>query len=111
MDEFELGAIIGERRLSLPDGQMVTIVMGTPQKNVDHYSYFCPYKIIGFGDERLSRAAGADAIHSLQSALQKIGIDLYVLNLAHNGTLRWEAGEEGDLGFPLPDNLLKILKS
>jgi len=66
----------------------------------------CPYQILGIGDERVRCAGGVDAVQALQLAMEMIGSELYFkLNRQHDGKLRWEAGKEGDLGFPVPPNL------
>jgi hypothetical protein len=43
---------------------------------------------------------GVDAFQALELALGLIAIELSALNKEHNGQLRWECGEHGDLGFP-----------
>jgi hypothetical protein len=48
-------------------------------------------------------AAGADAFQSLELGLKMIGIELAFLNRKHNGQLRWECDEHGELGFPFPE--------
>jgi hypothetical protein len=109
---YKLGTLIARRELYLAGGQKIAIRIGKPQRSLDRRSYFCPYEILGLGDDQLRRAPGGlDSVHAIQLVLQKIGIDLYVLNDAHEGALRWDAGDNGDLGFPLPDNLMSILKT
>jgi hypothetical protein len=109
---YKLGTVIAHRELELGEGKKVTIKIGKPQRVQDHSSYFCPYQILGIGFDKLRRAAGGlDSIHAIQLAFQKIGIDLYALNKANNGALYWDGGESGDLGFPLAEDILNILKS
>jgi len=63
----------------------------------------CPYQILGTGDEKVRYAGGVDAVQALQLAMEKIGAELYFkLDRQLGGKLRWEAGQQGDLGFPLP---------
>ncbi len=110
MADYKLGTVIAIRELNR-EGMKVIVKIGKPQRMPDHSSYFCAYQILGIGHDRLRRAAGIDAVQALQLVLQKIGIDLYALNKANGGALNWEAGEHGDLGFPLSDDLLNILRS
>jgi hypothetical protein len=108
---IKLGIVIASRELEAGGNKKITIKIGKPRREVDHESYFCPYQILGIGYDKLRRAAGGlDSIQAIQLAFQKIGIDLYILNKANNGALNWDGGEHGDLGFPLPDNILDILR-
>jgi hypothetical protein len=109
MKRYGLGTVIADRKLSLTDGTIVTVQIGMPQRSTEEF-YFCPYKIVGLGDGKTRRAGGVDAVQALQLALQKVGIDLYVLKDARKTALSWEGGAEGDLGFPLPENISEILK-
>jgi hypothetical protein len=66
---------------------------------------------VGLGHDEVRKAPGGlDSIHALQLALEKVGIDLHVLNEAHGGAIRWDGDADGDLGFPLRENIEAILK-
>jgi hypothetical protein len=111
MQSFKLGRTIARRQLSLSDGRKITVRVGTPQRSPDRRSYFCPYQIVGLGHDHVRRASGGlDSIHALQFALEKVGIDLHVLNEAYNGAIRWDGDTDGDLGFPLREKIKEILK-
>jgi hypothetical protein len=107
----EIRDVIAERRLYL-EGQPnkpIRVVLGRPQKAPGASEgdlVLCPYQIIGIGDEKVRSAAAIDAVEALQFAMGMIGSELYFkLNRQHGGKLRWEAGKDGDLGFPVPPGL------
>jgi len=111
MQSFKLGTKIGRRQLSLSDGGKITVRVGKPQRSPERRSYFCPYQIVGLGHDHVRRAPGGlDSIHALQFALEKVGIDLHVLNEAHGGAIRWDGDTDGDLGFPPREKIKEILK-
>lgn len=102
-----VGEVIAVRRLWLANepSHSIVAIMGKPQPlpealGDDHY---CPIQIRGLGSEKVRYAAGVDAFQSLQLAVRMIGAELAVLNREHNGQLRWEGDEHGDLGFSVPE--------
>jgi hypothetical protein len=104
--------VIAERRLYLETepGRSVRVLLGKPQKAsaADSVGDFmlCPYQILGIGDEKVRVGGGVDAIQALQLTMAMIGAELHLkLNPQHGGNLRWDAGKEGDLGFPIPSVL------
>jgi hypothetical protein len=112
MKTYKLGTVIASRELSFAEGGTVVVRIGKPQYEKARSWYFCPYQMIGIGNDAVRRAAGGiDSIHAVQLVLEKIGIDLFTLNASYQGALRWEGGEEGDLGFPLREEITKILTS
>jgi hypothetical protein len=110
-DIKEISQVIAERRLYLEDQpeSSIRILLGKPQRvpspsNKDFV--LCPYQILGIGDEKVRSAGGVDEVQALQLAMEMIGSELYFkLNRRYNGKLRWEAGKQGDLGFPVPPGL------
>jgi hypothetical protein len=104
MVKYDLGTVVAERKYSLVRGEEVKIEIGMPQLFSDSEDYFCPYRITTPGRELLLRAGGVDGIQAMQIAFQKIGAALHEINLVYKNSLRWEGGEEGDLGFPFPDH-------
>lgn len=107
----EVGDVIAERRLCL-EGQpnvLIRVLLGRPRVALGSSNeslVLCPYQILGIGDEGVRCAGGVDAVQALQLAMEMIGSELYFkLNRQHDGKLRWEAGKEGDLGFPVPRSL------
>jgi hypothetical protein len=102
-----VGDVIATRGLFLADdpNHKIVVKMGKPQPfpealGDDHY---CPIHITGLGHEKVKYAAGVDAFQSLELGLKMIGIELAALNRKHNGQLRWEGDQHGDLGFPFPE--------
>jgi hypothetical protein len=99
-----VGDVIAVRRFSLANEptRAIVVKMGKPQPlpkalGDDH---FCPIQITGAGSENVKYAAGVDAFQSIELALKQIGALLAALNREHEGQLRWECDEHGDLGFP-----------
>ncbi len=80
----------------------VLVLVGKPQNFPDSPDYYCPFQIIGVGDQSVSYTGGVDSIQAIQMALREVGAQLLALNKANGGKLRWEAGGEGDLGLPPP---------
>lgn len=99
----DVGTVIATRELSLSAGKPVTVLIGKPEKFPDSDDYYCPYQILGFGNQRVRYAGGSDAVQALELALKKIGADLYTSKEAQAGELSWHG--EKNLGFPVPDVL------
>lgn len=106
-----VGMIIANREIVLADGKEVIVTIGKPEKFPDSEDYYCPYQIIGIGNEKVRYASGIDSIQALFLALKMIGADLYTSNEAKAGVLSWKGGEKGDLGFPVPDTLRDLVPS
>ena len=66
-------------------------------------TWICRYKIDWPTQKRESFAAGVDSVQALCLALQKIGMELYVIPYHLSGDLRWEKFGDG-YGFPVPKN-------
>jgi hypothetical protein len=98
-----LGTVIAERTLTLVAhaDALVRIRMGKPRKERATGDYFCPFSIEGIGERKLREARGIDSMQALQNALQAIRLEL----APHLGSLSWEGGQDGGLGFPkaVPD--------
>ena len=92
-------------------GKTVTVLVGKPEKFPDAEDYYCPYQILGLGNERVRRAGGVDAVQALELALKMIGTDLYTSKESQSGELSWSGGKKGDLGFPVPDVLRDLAPS
>jgi Domain of unknown function (DUF6968) len=106
----KLGTVIAKRELLFGNGEKVVVRIGKPQLLEGEAFYICPYRIFGLGSSNLRFAPGGlDSVHALQLAFQKIGIELRVLVEAHGGTLWWEGGADGDIGFPLWEEIAREL--
>jgi hypothetical protein len=96
-----VGQVLGGRILDLKDGRAVNVVMGMPQRFPDgNDDYFCPFQIIGIGDERIRYGAGVDPFQAIWLTLQMIGSYLYTSPEAEGGALTWLG--QVNLGFPVP---------
>lgn len=106
MELDSVGIAIATRDLDLAKGKKVIITIGKPEEFPDGGGgFYCPHQITGIGNERVRYAGGVDAVQALQLALIMIGAILYTSKEAKSRTLSWIGGQNGDLGFPLPDNL------
>ena len=86
-------------------------MIGKPEKFPDADDYYCPYQIVGVGNERVRYAGGIDAVQALELTLKMIGTDLYTSGEAQSGALSWMGGsKKGDLGFPVPDGLRDLAR-
>ena len=104
MNVETLGTIFATRilELVLADGSIcpVWIKIGKPRK-YERNIRFCPYQIVGMGDEKIRYAVGSDAIQSLILALTKIGADIYSSPESKAGKLTWLDDESHNLGIPV----------
>ncbi len=102
----DVGEIIAERALILEHRgkrrKKVTIRLGKPQVFPDgHPDYFCPYQILGLGEDEVRFAGGLDAFQAIQMVLIGIAIDLNRYRRKFGQGLYWL--EKGDnLGFAKP---------
>ena len=105
MNLTSVGIVIATREFRLSAGKTVTVLIGKPEKFPDSDDYYCPYQILGLGNERIRRAGGSDSMQALELTLKKIGADLYTSKEFQSGELTWPGGKAGDLGLPLPNTL------
>ena len=106
----KLGTIVAKRELLFGNGKKVIVRIGKPRLLEGETFYICPYRILGLGTNKLRFAPGGlDSVHALQLAFEKIGMELRVLGEACGGTLRWEGGADGDIGFPLSEEVARQL--
>ena len=75
------------------------------QPEKDGPSWVCRYEIDWPSDSwpaqtRRSRAGGADSMHALQLAMQKLGLDLHSTSYHPDGRMWWQEGLVG-YGFAL----------
>jgi len=104
MDFDCLGEIIATRRFYFVDEsnkqRAVSVFVGKPQQSNGSSEYQCPFQVIGIGSQNTQLARGNDSIHALQSAFILISASLHHLNKELGGTLVWDGGSNGELGFP-----------
>jgi hypothetical protein len=77
----------------------VIVLIGRPQAFPDARDFYCPYQIIGSGEEGVKASAGVDALQALQLALGTIKCILELINERHNNKLRWRSDNDSDLGL------------
>ncbi len=91
--------------------QPVVLRIYAPVQNGDDWD--CLYEIAWPPDAgeavTKSHAVGSDAIHALQLAMQKLGVDLHMTKYHSDGALRWMDGWEG-YGFAVPKDARDLLK-
>ena len=78
----------------------ITVKLGKPVEFPEGSGYYAPFQITGIGSEKIRYAGGVDAIQAIQLAMKMLGATLSALQREHAVELSWEAGDEGDLGFP-----------
>jgi len=102
----DVGEVIAERALILEQRgkrrKKVTIRLGKPQVFPDGYpDYFCPFQILGLGEDEVRCAAGVDAFQALQLVQKMIAADLHWYDKRFGQGFYWlEKGD--DLGFANP---------
>jgi hypothetical protein len=94
--------VVGERELSLSNGNIVTVSIGFPLF-VFEGEYECSYRIVGLPKEEGGRVVGSDALQALQLALIRVGAILYTSEDWTSGALSWNG--DRNLGFPLPESI------
>ncbi len=100
----EIGSAIAERLLHCDDPdeghRVIRVLLGAPQQSKEPPSdWYCPWQIVGLGDEKVRAAYGVDAIQALQLVMRMIGAKLHA-QTAHGVRLWWLEESSSDLGFP-----------
>ncbi len=99
MELTSLGRLIAEREFSVVGGiQKVSVQLGAPQPFDEASGYYCPYRIVGLGSDKIRYAAGVDAFQALRLVMLMIGATIESRAKETGLKLTWE-GEE-NLGFP-----------
>jgi hypothetical protein len=100
----DIGEIIATRQLHFTADdnteRTISVLVGKPQPSPDASGYFCPFQVVGVGNQLTQAAQGCDSMHALQSALILIGANLNHLNDQLGRRLNWEGDAKGELGFP-----------
>jgi hypothetical protein len=107
MTELELetvGEIVAERTLALKEADAVLrevkVIIGKPNHFPESESYYCPFQILGLGDQRVLWAGGFDSVQAMQIALRTIG---FILERDRPSSSAWSGDD--DPGFPSIDDL------
>lgn len=106
----DIGEVIAERKLVYIDEHGVErpalVQLGMPRESTEHDGYVeCFYRITGLDYERGGSGIGVDSIDAIRSAMNLIAMDLDYVRGLMEGEIRWEAGEDSDLGFPMPSEV------
>ncbi|MGH9804248.1 MAG: DUF6968 family protein [Candidatus Acidiferrales bacterium] len=106
MDLKDVGEVIAVRKLHVVEegkgSREIEVKIGKPVPYPFEDDYYCPFQVVGVGSERVRYAVGIDAVQALQLVMVALGSELYCLNRDSGGSLHWDAGGEGDFGFPRP---------
>ena len=103
----QIAEVIAVRRLALKDSETsVALEIGRPEKFPDGEDYFCPYRVVGLGNDKVRYAGGVDAVQALLLALKKVGAQLNTCAEHRDGRLYWLEADSRDLGLPLPDGMV-----
>lgn len=97
----ELGVVIAERRfhvLGRPEMD-VRLRLGMPRAFDDSEGdFYCPYQIVGLGEEVVRYVGGVDGLQALELAIRFMPTELETLRHRCPG-LRWADAPDGHLGF------------
>jgi len=104
-----VGEVIATRTLTLDGTTEAKVLIGKPQPFLEGPSWYCRYQISNVGFDRVWYAGGEDEVQALMLALSMIGAELYCSDEYRAGRLSWDAGRDGDLGFPVPENIRDVL--
>jgi len=107
MPDLDLGIVIARREFELGDSGKVILEVGTPYPVDDGKTWFCPYRILGLGNERVKRTGGIDSVQAVYMALQMAGTDLYTSDPSRQKELTW-CGQL-NLGLPVPKTIADMV--
>lgn len=95
----KIDSIVARRTLQAKSGREVEIIFGKPEKFPDDDDFFCPFQVLGAGDEKVRYAGGIDSMQALILALKKLSYYVTTLDEVTNGEIQWLDGSEPDLGL------------
>ena len=92
--------------LNTENGNEVIIKIGKPQQFPDSpdSDYYCPYQIVGIGDEKVGYCGGVDEMQAVILSMENIGFILANTKEYKDGKLSWVCSQHGNLGFPVFDS-------
>jgi hypothetical protein len=97
-ESSELGEVIASRLIKAPDGTILNVKLGRPQRGTAD-DWFCPVEVAGSSFDEVQNIYGVDEFQAIELAMKFIGSMLSVLNRdEYGGKLQWLDGSE--LGFP-----------
>ncbi|HUY20010.1 MAG TPA: hypothetical protein VNE82_17300 [Candidatus Binataceae bacterium] len=103
----DVGEVIAERTLILERRnkrrKKITVLLGKPQMFPEgNPDYFCPFQVLGLGDDEVRCAAGVDAFQAIQLAQVGIGSHLHFRYRRRLGDGFYWLEKGDNLGFPEP---------
>jgi hypothetical protein len=103
----EVGEVIAERTLILEQRgrrrKKIILRLGKPQMFPEgDPDYFCPYQILGFGEDEVRCVAGVDAFQAIHLVLIGIAIELHFLYRREFGEAFYFLKKGDNLGFAEP---------
>lgn len=105
----DVGVVIVSRELMLDGQKKVQVLIGKPRPFPNGDDWYCPHQTVGRGSGKVRYGAGVDAIQALIHALSMIGAELYCSDEYRDDRLIWDCGRNGNLGFPVTDNIRDVL--
>lgn len=93
--------IIAQRSLQTKDGCEVQIIIGRPEHFPDEEDFYCPFAVMGLGDDRIRYAGGVDALQALILALKMLSVYVMTLEDVKRGDVQWLDGRDPTLGLLL----------
>ncbi|QEX16474.1 hypothetical protein FRZ44_17680 [Hypericibacter terrae] len=103
VDHINKVMLVRQPRLSESRAPVV-IQVGCPEKRPNGHDYYCAYRVLGLGNDRVRSASGVDQMQALLLALRKMGAELYSCGEYKTGKLYWLEMGNKDLGLPTPEN-------
>jgi hypothetical protein len=103
----DVGEVIAERTFILEQRgrrrKKIIVRLGKPQIFPEgNPDYFCPFQILGFGEDEVRCVAGVDAFQALQLVLTGIGIELHFQYRREFGEAFYFLKQGDNLGFAEP---------
>lgn len=95
----KVNSVIAKRTLQAKDGREIEIIFGLPEKFPGDDDFYCPFQLVGLGDEKVRYAGGVDSMQALILALKKLSYYVSSLDEVKNGEIQWLDGSNLDLGL------------
>jgi len=99
-----VGKVLAERILDLDAGaepREIRVLIGAPRHLPGSSDFFCPYQVLGLGDDTVRYSGGVDGAQAIYLAMEAVGTFLSATPEARAGRLSWYG--ERTLGFPVRD--------
>jgi hypothetical protein len=99
-----VGKVVAERTLDLDANangarSEIRVLFGAPKRIPGSTDVYCPYQILGLGDETVRYTEGVDGAQAMYLAMEAVGTTLNGTPEMRSGRLTWYG--ERSLGFPV----------